>query len=84
MPKLVLKLDNEQMSELAQNIAKELENPTKQEFIPRIEAARYLSMHVNTLDPLLRKGVIPFYKVGKKIFLKRTEILELLESNKIG
>ena len=84
MQKLVLKLDNEQMSELAQSIAKELDNPTKQEFIPRIEAARYLSMHVNTLDPLLRKGVIPFYKVGKKIFLKRTEILELLESNKIG
>ena len=84
MSELVLKLDNEQMTKLAQNIAKELNNPTKQEFIPRIEAARYLSMHVNTLDPLLRKGIIPFYKVGKKIFLKRREILELLEGNKIG
>ena len=64
MSELVLKLDNEQMTKLAQNIAKELNNPTKQEFIPRIVrdsivASKVINLLIIIIQKILGVSMIP-------------------------
>jgi excisionase family DNA binding protein len=43
--------------------------------LTRIEAAKLLNCSFTTLCHYQKEGVIPFYKVGKKVLFKREEVL---------
>ena len=82
MSSLTFKLEPEQLKELAQAIANTQHKQHENDFIPRLEGAKLLDMHVNTLDPLIRKGIITSYVVGRKVFVKKSQLLELLEKGR--
>lgn len=46
--------------------------------LTRREAAKLLDCSLTTLCHYQKEGVIPFYKVGKKVLFKREEILDAI------
>ena len=54
------------------------------ELIHKKEACEILSISHNTLDALMRKGKIPFYRIGPKtIRLDRAEVEAYLEASRV-
>ena len=50
-------------------------------FISKVEAARRLNCGLRTLDTWMRRGIVPFYKISKKVAFKWSEIEAVLERN---
>ena len=50
-------------------------------YIGKVEAARRLSCGVRTLDTWMKRGIVPFYKISKKVAFKWSEIEAVLERN---
>ncbi|MDB5131792.1 MAG: hypothetical protein JWR02_1541 [Mucilaginibacter sp.] len=46
------------------------------------EAAKYLHLSLSTLERLLKGGEVPFFNIGKRIFIKQVDIEDFL--NKKG
>jgi len=46
------------------------------------DAAEYLNLSKSALYKMTSKLAIPFYKVGKKIYFKHTELLEWIEKHR--
>ena len=61
-------------------IAKE---SNKKEIITINEVAEYLYLSVPTVYGLVHKGLIPHYKVRKRLYFKRAEIIEMVDDGKI-
>jgi transcriptional regulator with XRE-family HTH domain len=49
--------------------------------INKAEAARRLSCGLRTLDTWMRRGIVPYYKISKKVAFKWSEIEAVLERN---
>jgi excisionase family DNA binding protein len=49
---------------------------SEEQVLTRQEAAKLLDCSLTTLCHYQKEGVIPFYKVGKKVLFKRKEILD--------
>lgn len=47
------------------------------------EASEYLSISASAIYKMTSKLTIPFYKVGKKVYFKRTELLEWIEKHRV-
>lgn len=50
-------------------------NPLENEILTRQEAAHLLNCSLTTLCQYQKEGVIPFYKIGKKVLFRREELL---------
>jgi excisionase family DNA binding protein len=50
-------------------------------FIGKAEAARRLNCGLRTLDTWMERGIVPFYKISKKVSFKWSEIEAVLERN---
>jgi len=59
------------------------EKETTSDEIFKIEqVAKYLFLSVPTIYGYISKGLIPHYKVGKRLYFKKTEILDWIYKNK--
>lgn len=68
------------ISEVSKAIQKEITTAqsavnSQDQTLTRREAAKLLNCSFTTLCHYQKEGVIPFYKVGKKVLFKREEIL---------
>ncbi len=50
-------------------------------FIGKGETARRLDCGVRTLDSWMRRGIVPFYKVSKRVMFRWSEVQAVLERN---
>jgi hypothetical protein len=50
-------------------------------FINKKETARRLSCGMRTLDTWMRRGIVPFYKVSKRVMFRWSEVQTVLERN---
>lgn len=72
------------LSDLTQRIysTKEKEN-TINEILNVEQVAKYLYLSVPTIYGLIHRREIPHYKVGKRLYFKKDEILELIQKRKV-
>lgn len=61
------------------NIQPQKENQGKEHLLSRKEACEFLHCSLTTLYNHQRKGVIPYYKVGRRILFSKKELLLLLK-----
>ena len=50
-------------------------------FIAKPEVARRLNCGLRTLDTWMRRGIVPFYKVSKRVIFRWSEVQAVLERN---
>jgi hypothetical protein len=55
--------------------------PVVEPFISKAETARRLNCGMRTLDTWMRRGIVPFYKISKKVAFKWSEVEAVLERN---
>ena len=55
--------------------------PVVEPYICKKEAAQRLGCGMRTLDTWMRRGIVPFYKISKKVAFKWSEIEAVLERN---
>lgn len=55
---------------------------TEEEILTIDEAAKFLKLAKQTIYQLTSKKALPFYKLNKRIYFKRSELLALIESGK--
>jgi excisionase family DNA binding protein len=56
-----------------------IEDPSSdQELIQIDEAAKILNVSVSTLHIYKKRGIIPFHRIGRRIYFRKSEILESL------
>ena len=56
----------------------------KDEYISCQEVSKMLNVTTRTISDWTKKGVLKCHKVGRKLRFKRSEIIDLIERNKIG
>jgi excisionase family DNA binding protein len=54
------------------------------QFISRLAAAELLCVDVQTIDALVRRAQLSAYRVGRRVILRRDELLAWLESQRVG
>ena len=50
-------------------------------FIDKVEARRRLNCGARTLDTWMKRRIVPFYKISKKVAFKWSEVEAVLERN---
>ncbi len=50
-------------------------------FINKAETSRRLGCGLRTLDTWMRRGIVPFYKVSKRVMFRWSEVQAVLERN---
>jgi len=50
-------------------------------YIDKPEVARRLGKTVRTVDTYMRKGIVPFYKLGRTVAFKWSDVDEHLKAN---
>ncbi len=50
-------------------------------FINKAETARRLGCGLRTVDAWMRRGIVPFYKVSKRVMFRWSEVQAVLERN---
>lgn len=53
------------------------------EFLTVDQAAKLLNSKKSTIYKRTHTGTIPYYKTGNKLFFRKSELLQLIEANKI-
>jgi hypothetical protein len=63
-------------------IAKQLlEGPTQVEpFIDKVETSRRLDCGVRTLDSWMKRGLVPYYKISKRVMFRWSEVVVALQA----
>ena len=57
--------------------------PEPAQFISRREAAALLTVNVQSIDKLIRSGVLPAYQLGRRILIKKDQLLRMVEAHEI-
>jgi excisionase family DNA binding protein len=57
--------------------------PSKSQFIGRIGAAGLLDVSPQTIDKFIRTGRLRAFHVGRKVIVRKDELLQLVEANEI-
>ena len=63
-------------------IAKELlQGPAQVEaFIDKVETSRRLNCGLRTLDSWMKRGLVPYYKVSKRVMFRWSEVVTALQA----
>ena len=51
-----------------------------EEFIDKVETARRLGCGLRTLDSWMKRGLVPFYKVSKRVMFRWSEVVVALQA----
>lgn len=86
MKDLLVQLTTEELSNL---IVKSVERvfskqQTSEEYLTRKQACKMLSISLNTFSNYVNKGHLIKYKIDNRVYVKRSEIVKFLETNRIG
>jgi len=57
------------------------QDPVQDELISIVEVTNIFKVSKVTIHKWKRKGLIPFYKVNRKLYFKKQELLKCIESN---
>lgn len=52
-------------------------------FVGRIRAAAIVDINPQTLDKLIRQGRLKAYRIGRRVILRRADLLRFVEGNEI-
>jgi excisionase family DNA binding protein len=52
-------------------------------FVGRIRAAAIVDVNPQTLDKLIRQGRLKAYRIGRRVILRRDDLLRFVEDNEI-
>ena len=58
-------------------------NSSGDQFIGRIRAAAMLDINPQTLDKLIRQGTLKAFRVGRRVILRRDDLLKFVEESEI-
>lgn len=53
------------------------------QFVGRIRAAALLDVNPQTVDKYIRRGQLRAFHIGRKVVVRRDELLRLVEANEI-
>jgi excisionase family DNA binding protein len=53
------------------------------QFVGRIRAAQLLDVSPQTIDKFIRSGRLRAYRIGRKVIVRKDELLRLVEANEI-
>lgn len=53
----------------------------EQKFLSKKEAAAYLRVHLNTLDRWIKKGWIKTHRVGYRVLIYESDLMEFIDRN---
>jgi excisionase family DNA binding protein len=53
-------------------------------YIRKQQAATVLGMTVRSVDNYMKTGLIDFYKFGRSVYFKESELLEAVEARKVA
>ena len=56
-------------------------NGSVEEFVNKSEVARRLRRQVRTVDNWMRRGILPYYKIGRSVSFKWSEVEAHLRAN---
>jgi hypothetical protein len=63
------------------HLAGDHDGGTAEPFINKAETARRLSCGVRTLEAWMQRGILPYYKVSKRVMFRWSEVQAVLERN---
>ncbi|MDY6382151.1 MAG: helix-turn-helix domain-containing protein [Bacteroidales bacterium] len=86
--KVILQIDKEDLQEVIKEVVNKLiqgneTRPQPDEMITRQEACKRLNVCLSTIDLWIKKGLLPYVKVGRRVLLQRADVVELLTKNKM-
>ena len=83
---LVVQLTTKELSSIIENsISKALStNQPNKEFLTLVEVCKLLGISRNTFGNYVTRGLITKHKVGAKVLVKRSQLMEAIELGKIG
>ena len=86
MKNLIVQLTTEELSNLITKSVKSVfsEQQTSEEYLTRKQACKMLSISFNTFTNYVNKGHLIKYKIDNRVYVKRSDIVSFLESNRIG
>jgi excisionase family DNA binding protein len=61
----------------------ELKPAATVQFISRTRAAEMLDSDPQLIDKLIRQGKLPAYKIGRKIIVRKDDLLRLVEEGRV-
>ncbi len=65
----------------AQTLAQASENAKGKEVMTRKETAEFFGVTFTTIHDWVQKGILHPYKVGNRVFFKRSHLMEVLEQS---
>jgi excisionase family DNA binding protein len=57
--------------------------PEHPQFVSRVRAAERLDCSVQLIDKFIRVGQLRAYRLGRKVVLRETDLLAMVEANEI-
>ena len=86
MKDLLVQLTTEELSNLIKQTVEGVfsHQQTSEEYLTRKQACKMLSISPNTFSNYVNKGHLIKYKIDNRVYVKRSEIVKFLESNRIG
>ena len=57
-------------------------NP-QEEWLDRHEASRFLKISLRTLDSYREKGLITYSKIGGRVYLKKSDLVEAIQNSRL-
>lgn len=84
LPKLVTDL-HKQINNLEQVVYKNIMSQARIDRYPMTieEASKFLSLKTNTIRQYCNRNIIPYYKIDKKLYFFRIDLIELIKKHKV-
>lgn len=73
----------ERVEQMFTTILQTLEKGKNNDILTSVEVFDLLTISRNTFDKLIETGELKAYRVGRKIYCKKSEIMEMIERNQI-
>ena len=80
---ILLSISRQELTELIQEaVSKGLNTKAQKELLSVKELCVWLGISISTLNNWKAAAIIPFHRLGKRVFFKRAEILEALKESR--
>jgi excisionase family DNA binding protein len=57
--------------------------PAEVQFISRVHAAAILDADEQLIDKLIKQGKLPAFKIGRKVIVRKDDLLRLVEGGRV-
>lgn len=55
----------------------------RETFVPQRVAARYLGVHLNTVVRYRLRGILPYYRLGGRVYLKISDLQAFIDGSRV-